>query len=96
MNLDRKLVALMICCGISQSFAQQAEQKNEQLPSLEFLMYLGEWQDKQGNTIDPEHYSNEETALKMKKTQVNPMKVKIDQDNATEQNTLSDQEEHIK
>ncbi len=35
----------------------------EEEPSLEFLIYLGEWQDNSGKSINPENYKDEKTVL---------------------------------
>jgi len=43
----------------------------EQEPSLEFLMYLGEWQDNSGKSINPENYKDEKTVLASVKKHTN-------------------------
>lgn len=68
MNLERTLYCLLCCCLASASFAQKGTNDKEELPSLELLMYLGEWQDNDGQAINPQNYRNEDAVLNMKTT----------------------------
>lgn len=92
-NLNN-LVLVLGCFMLTPVFASgnstPAAAENRE-PSLEFLMYLGEWQDNSGQSINPGNYKDEKTVLtsmqKNTKTENNFTKEKTIESQSNLENT---------
>jgi hypothetical protein len=63
---------MFFICSISSLFAEQ-QIENKEIPSMDFLEFLGEWETEQGEWIDPIELENEEV--------VKLIETKIDNEN---------------
>ena len=66
MNYPHRLLVLMM---ITLSPILHAEtEANEEIPSIEFLEFLGEWEDSDGEWLDPEELEDEDFAKLLRLT----------------------------
>lgn len=56
-NNKAKTLALTISLSLSLPGFAPAEDNTEEKPSMEFLEFLGNWQDKDGSWIDPMNFA---------------------------------------
>lgn len=59
------------------SLLAEEQLNNEQMPSMDFIEFLGEWETEQGEWIDPVDLENEETGQLIETTS----ETKIDNEN---------------
>lgn len=82
MNGSKKMVCrvsvycMLFFCSMPSLLAEE-QLNNEQMPSMDFIEFLGEWETEQGEWIDPVDLENEETGQLIETTS----ETKIDNEN---------------
>jgi hypothetical protein len=84
MNGSKKMVCRVSSCFIllfclSASLFAEEQINNEEVPSMAFLEFLGEWETEEGEWIDPIELENEEIGNLIETT--SESKVKTDNEN---------------